>query len=685
MVGTSIFTSSQEATDVIPQNDFSSATPLTEITIPEISPEGSLPQTVAKPQAEAEHTTAYSVPAGAFIVNVEKKVAKAPLSLDEETLDRIHQYQLDNGIENFSTFAAFLITESCQASMRGDHDEAIRLSMAAQRAAPQLPHPYWSLGKAYWAESKTRIVRVIEMWLEGWRVGLRNFQTAVRVSGNFYFIVHLAFFLSILVFSLTLLCKYYRLFAHDIGGIISEQRSALVGHIWAIAIISFPLLIGLGPLAVAIYWLIVTAVYFSRREKQVIWTVFLLFLFLPLSFRNAASLILTQQPGILSAIDRANHSDWLDDTEDCLRSWLIDHPQDKDVLFSLALLKKKQGLYNEAEHYYETLLRIEPRNPRVLSNLANVYLGKGRLKKAEEVYQRAIAVNSGIAAIHYNLYRTYLELYKFLEAEQEEELHIARSLNRALIDQQEKIFRHGIVNRMAIDETLPFKELWDKAFFYSEQRENLAAALWSIAMGNIPFRFGLVILIVLCFTVSFLFFQSSQRRFSVGCAKCGRPLSKLKPTHSVEIPNICANCVSLFVDLKKADLKTKQKREKQVARYEKRNDFVWTILTFCLPGGGFLWSGAPWRAGVCFLIFFAFVLKAVFWNGVVHDPMELSSTTSQGAIFLFAALFLGLYWISVTLSYRHRSSLPNCIEEYRALRGMQFEGKEKKRGTTVIG
>lgn len=648
-----------------------------------------LPETVleAAPEAEAGEPLAGSETreSSGFIQIVEKAVGPAPFSTDEATLNRIYDIQLDNGIDNFTSFAAFLIVESYKATKAGNHTGAIRLALAARQMAPNLPHAYWALGKAYWGESKARVFTVIGLWFKGWSVGCGNFRTVVLVLSNFFFIVHLAFFLTIIAFSCISVCKYYRLFAYDIGGIISGQQSAFVGHIWAVSIILLPILIGLGPLLVALFWLLICALYFSRREKQVVWAVFLLLLLLPLSFRNAASLILAQQEGVLSSVYRANNEEWLSDTEEDLRTWFADHPQDKDVLFSLALLKKKQGAYNEAGTLYRDVLAFDPKDAAVMGNLANVYLGKGRLKKAEEVYQRAIEIDGSLASLHYNLYRTYLELYKFLEAQQRQELQIARSLNPDMIDYQESIFKHGVVNRMVIDEKLPFREFWDKAFFYSEAREELAASLWSLFMTSLPIQYALFVFIALCFTVSFLFFQSSQRRFSVSCAKCGRPLSKVRTAHTVEIPNICANCVSLFVDFKKVDLKTKQSREKQVAGYEKRSDVIMSIVTFCLPGGGFLWSGAPWRGALCVLIFFLFVMKVCFWNGIIHDPMALAVETSYAPMVLFGVLFLLFYWVSVTLSYGYRDSLPNCIEEFRSLRGKDEGSKEKTREPTRPG
>lgn len=625
-----------------------------------------------------KETVAPSEPA--FFIATRKFADGGQFPLDDGTLDAVYQYQLNSGIHDYSTFAAFLMFHAQRALERDDPCEAIRLAIAAQRAAPSFPQPYWTLARSYWGESKVRVLRVIREWARGWVIGLGNFRIVVFLLSKLFFLIHLAFFLSTITLALLILCKNYRLFAYDVGGIIFGQRSSFVGNLWAVTLIIFPLLVGIGPVLAALYWLILFAVYLTKREKQVIWTIFLLLLLLPLSFRSQASIINAQQEGILNALYRANCEDWLDDTESRLTAWLVDHPQDKDVLFSLGLLKKRQGQYNEAEAYYSTILAAEPKNTRVINNLANVYHGKGRLKKAEELYQQAIGITREVGSLHYNLYRTYLELYKFLKVQQERELELARGFDAKHIDYQESIFRYGVVNRMVIDETLSFKEFWEKTFAYSNDREKLAASLWNPFLRPLPLKYGIFVFIALCFIVSFIFFQSSQRRFSVGCDKCGRPLSRVRAAHSVDIPNLCANCVSLFVDCRRVDQKTKQKKEKQVVRYEKRQNIIWTALTYGLPGGGLLWTGSPWSGTLCLFIFYAFIGKAVFWQGFIEDPLIIKASLSYAQIFLFGLIFVLFYVASVRLGQRRRSLIPDCIQTYRALRGK--EELQKAGGST---
>ncbi len=632
-----------------------------------------LPQNyLAMPESERNYSESAYAAVGSYFGTVLNAGSPRSALIAEKTLTDIYQHQLDNGIQNFTTLASLLIARSVLAIDAGNPQEAVRLATLSRRSAPFFPQSHWALARAYWAENKFRPFRAVREWVKGWCVGIRNFPTMVVLICNLLVLTLIAFSFAVFVFALIIVGKNYRLFAYDIGGMISVQRSLLIEHVWAVSVLVFPLLIGFGPMLTALFWLMVFSWYLTKREKQVVLTIFLLLLVLPWSFRNGASLMLAPKPGITTALHRANYEDWLGDTESRLESWLINRSQDRDVIFSLGLLNKKQQNYNDAERYYTRLLALNPGHGPTLNNVSNVYLGKGRLKKAEETYQKAIKADCQVASFHYNLYRTYLELYKFLKAQQEQELGIARSLDPELMDYQERIFHHGVVNRVVIDETLPFSAFWKMALVPSEDRERLAESLWNVVLAPLPLRYGLVTFIILSAGISFLFFRGSASRISVRCDKCGRPLSRMHSA-SMDVPNLCANCVTLFVKFKRVDLATKVKKERQIIHYERMQKAVWTALTYGLPGGGLIWTGAPWLGFGCLLLLFMFVGKMFFWYGVFPDPYVLKDSFSWTRVIIFGACFVALYAASIKLSCWQRAAIPDSIQKYRALRGKDDE------------
>ena len=491
-----------------------------------------------------------------------KIIVPGQVKLDNETIEQLYQFQLNRGIRNFTTFATFLLTRSQQAIEKGSADEAVALAGAAQKMAPDFPQPHWAMARAYWAESNLNILPVFREHLKGYSVALKNFKSILLLASNVYFVTCLAFLLAVVAFALIILAKYFTLLVHDIGEFLSRKTSGvLIAYIWAGAIVILPVVLGLGPVLIACYWLIILAVYVSRKEKQVIWIFFLITILLPWHFGNAASMILATQPGIVDLLHRANYEDWSPEVERQLGVWLTEHPQDTGALLSLGLIAKKDGNYDKAEKLYDELLSINPTADIVMGNLANVYLARGEAERAKETYEKALKINNENAALHYNLYRTYLELYEFLEAREKQQLEIARRLDAATIDHQEKIYSHEANNRLVIDQTLTLAQIWNRVFLRTEQREALASSTWVFFLKGVSYRFGIFVFIALCLLISFLFFQDTHKKFAARCSKCGVSMKKrARSKQLLKLPDICFHCLSIFFEKKKIDQKVKEKK-----------------------------------------------------------------------------------------------------------------------------
>ncbi|MFH0812926.1 MAG: tetratricopeptide repeat protein [Pseudomonadota bacterium] len=623
------------------------------------------------PSEELQSSFVFQSP---FLPSFSKVFTPGQMKLDNNALDLIYQFQLNSGIKNFTTFALFLIIKSQQAIEKKDSDEAIRLAEAARKMAPDFPHPYWALARAYNAKGITHCYRALKENFKGYSVAIKNFRSLLLLTSNIYFISGLAFLLTTVVFSFILIAKYFRLLAHDVGEFLS-LNTPFPGYLLAGILVLFPVILGLGPMLVACWWLLTFAVYFTKKEKHVILGMFLILILLPWGCRNAASMILANQPGIVDILHRANNENWSPEIERALEGWLIDHPDDTNVLFTLGLIKKRQGDYAETEKYYNKLLEINPSNERAIGNLANIYLAERQLEKAEETYKKAIGLNGEIASFHYNLYRTYLELYKFLEAQKQQELLVARKLDPELIEYQEKIFNPTISNRMVIDETLSLSQFWNIAFRDSKESEIVASSFWHLFLKGVPLKYGIFIFVIFSFSISFLFFHDFQEKFSSMCNKCGRPIKRRRPTRSGDFSEICHHCVSIFIEEKKIDVKIKEQKIHQVERYQKRQNLIWRTLTYAVPGAVQLWMGFPGISALILFLFFGFILNAIFWNGILKDPLSLYGQDSLLKIIVFGVLFLAFYMFTLQNSYSKRERISDYIKIFKAIHS---KGKEQK-------
>jgi len=635
------------------------------------------------PQSPRENRLPEESPQFYLLPNFNGIIVPGKIDLDGDTIEQLYQFQLNKGIKNFTTFVTFLLIRSQQAIANGNGKGAVALALAAEKMAPDFPQAHWALARAYWAESKTNAFWAIKEFLKGYMVASKNFKSILVLAGNVYFIICLAFLLTVVVFALIILGKYFTLLVHDITELLSQKTSAVfVGYVWAGALVVLPVVLGLGPFLVACCWLIIFAVYVTRKEKQVIWVLFLISILLPWHFGNAASMVLAMQPGMVNFLHRANYEDWSPEVVKKLEERLIERPQDTAALFSLGLIAKREGAYDKAEKLYAQLLEMDPADDKVMGNLGNLYLAKGAAEKAKETYENALKLNAESAVLHYNLYRTYLELYEFLEAREKQQLEIARKLDPGTIDRQEKISAHGVNNRLVIDQTLTLPQLWNRVFLRTEEREALASSLWFPFLRGVSYRFGIFVFIALCLLISFLFFQDTHRKFAARCNKCGMPMQKrVRSKQFFRLPDICFHCLSIFFEKKKIDQRVKDEKEKQVRKFQNRQDLIWKFLTFGIPGGGHLWLGFPGLAVLYLFVFFCFVLKLFSWNGILRDPFSLHTSSSFLTIALFVLFFLGFYVFVVWHSFRKKERMGDYVQIFQAIR----EKSQQKEATSEDG
>jgi hypothetical protein len=147
------------------------------------------------------------------------------------------------------------------------------------------------------------------------------------------------------------------------------------------------------------------------------------------------------------------------------------------------------------------------------------------------------------------------------------------------------------------------------------------------------------------------------------------PIKKrVRSKQLLKLPDICFHCLSIFFEKRKIDQKIKEKKEKQVRRFQGRQDVIWRLLTYGLPGGGHLWIGFPGLAVLYLFIFFYLILNLIFWNGILRDPLSLHTASSLFQIAIFILFFLGYYLFVVWHSYRKKERMGDYVQIFQAIR-----------------
>ncbi len=566
-------------------------------------------------------------------------------SLTRVELEEIYQYSLDRGVKNASLLALFLLRESKRFLERRETDKAVEYAEYAQKLAPGYPPVYTHLGNVYWAHSRLSVMSVIIGWIRLFKATLNSYSFAIFMLANSVLFFLLSFLLTSAVFSCISIGRYFKLFLHDLFHLFPRTLPLVFLTLCGMLIMVLPLFFHLSIFIVFFYWLILLFIYHSKREQQIIIILAFFLLLSPFMVQFIARTLVTSSSGVWYHLYQVNEEMGEDETEQRLDEWVARNPDDVDVLFSLALLKKREGAYEEARKYYEKVIAIAPSHYRAWCNLGNVLVATQHADAAIEHYTRCLELNPTSVEGYYNLSRTYLVQYMFNESTKN--FSKAKEIDPERVDYYSQIYSPH-VNRMVIDETISAGEFWEATFKPSEEKQLCSAYLWDTFFKGIPFgyRYGVVLLLLLC--VCLLFISHHELGLSVGCEYCGAAVCR-RCRKTVYEDTLCRLCVAIFKGRGDYSISTKEKEKKvfRIERFQKRHLSVGKILSLLLPGAGHLWAGYPLRGTAVLFLFFFLLLKLIYWDGFLMNPWLMSNARSYGGTTVVCCIVILLYLYSL--------------------------------------
>jgi tetratricopeptide (TPR) repeat protein len=389
----------------------------------------------------------------------------------------------------------------------------------------------------------------------------------------------------------------------------------------------------------------------TKREKQFILVFLIVLVYLPFFLRSSSSFLDGGSSDIILEMNQMNHEDWGKREEEKLRAWLVAHPGDSEVLFSLGLVEKRQGRYLEAEEYYRRAIQQDSRFSEAFSNLGNVYLGRKQTASAIASYQQATEINPNRGAYYYNLYRAYAQ-ETFLSGKTDKTFQRARQLDPQLVDYYTSIDipnRPPNLNRLVIDEVLTPQRLWKRFLEQFIGKEGFLFRLFKAWFEKIPSRIPFLAPILFLGFLIGISRYSRAKRFLTRCPMCGSPTYRFYLGTS-EQEFICFNCYRIFIQKEKLHPKIVEKKSHQVAQFQKQNDLISRFLSFFLVGFGYLWKEQAYKGFLFLFLFFIFILRFFYWNGVMPSPIPQPYSAFWKWIF-WGGFFLLFYILSVRHLY----------------------------------
>jgi tetratricopeptide (TPR) repeat protein len=586
---------------------------------------------------------------------------KKSTSLSRQELDQLYQLKLDKGIRNVPILSFLLIRQSEQARGKGDADQAVQMALYSITFSPDLPQSYFGLARALWHQNFFQLHRILPEVLKGVVVQFQYYSSSLKLFYNVFYILANAILITFIIFSIVIMIKHFPLYFYDIRKYVTQEISGLLVNSLKIFIFFVPFFLRLDMLWALFFWSILLWGYVTKRDKQFILVFLIVLVYFPFFLRSFSSFLDGASSDIILEMNQTNHEDWGRATEEKLRAWLVTHPNDPEVLFSLGLAEKRQGRYPEAEEFYRKAIQLDPKFSEAFSNLGNVYLAQKQTALAIASYQQATDLNPNQGAYYYNLYRAYSQ-ESFLSGKVDRALQKAQQLDPELIRYYMAIDSLN-PNRLVIDEVLTHQKLWKRFKDQFIGKEGFLFRLFKAWFERIPSRVPLLTPILFLGFLIGMARYCRAKRFLTRCPMCGSPTYRFYlGTSDQEF--ICFNCHRIFIQKEKLHAKIVEKKSFQVHQFQKQDRFISRSLSFFFIGFGYLWREQILRGLLFLFIFFIFILSFVYWNGVIPSPFPQLPSTVWRWIF-WGGLFAIFYIPSIRRLYRLKSKFEMESERSR--------------------
>jgi tetratricopeptide (TPR) repeat protein len=566
------------------------------------------------------------------------------LPSDSQDLDRLYELKLDRGIRNLPIHSFALIREARKARREGRPDQAIRLALYAKKFSPDLPEPCFELARARWSENPFQLHQILPEFFKGEIVRFRLYPNSLIFLYDVFYILANATLLAFVVFGVVVMVNYLPLYLYDIRKNLTREASRLFTNSIRILLLLVPFFLRLDILWAILFWSALLWGYGTKRERQLIVVFLIVLVYVPFFLRSSSSFLDGLSSDILIEMNRANHEDGDRSTEQKLRNWLVSHPDDPQVLFTLGLMEKRQGNFAQAEDLYQRALHLDPQFDEASSNLGNVFLARKEPDLAIASYLRAVALNPDKGSYYYNLYRAYSE-ETFLSGKTAKAFEQARQFDAGTVNFYISIDSPNL-NRRVIDEMLSAKRLWGRFLAQFIGREGILFRLFNAWFEKVPSRVSfLVPVLFLGFLIGMARYCRS-RRFFTRCPMCGSPTYRFYVASS-DREFVCFNCYRIFIQKEKLHAKIAEKKSLQAKEFQRQNRLVGRFVSLFFCGFGDLWNGRPIQGLLFLFVFFIFVLRFVYWNGVIR-----LSTPDLGWTFWPAFLWGGAFVVFYAIVLR---------------------------------
>jgi len=505
---------------------------------------------------------------------------------------QIRSFCAEEGVGRLEPLAAALLVEADRYHRQGDYARALGALELAEAFDPDRPQTHWATARILWESRRSRLGAATRA-AAALRAALVRSVHDLTIVQPLPVLLVVALALGCAIFALAMMLRYQIPLRHEIEEWLQHAAHERLARAGGLAVLFLPLLIWIGAGWLLVYWLVVTFRYMARSERIVTLAVLSTLALLDPAHRFAAAIYgATTDPVVRTTLAAADGS-YAPDRIVKLRGLIDAHPDDPVYRFLIAGLYKNGRYFEEAFEEYKHALLLAPRLVPAHINIGNIFYTTGQYGEAIANYHRALDVEPESLLALFNLHLAQSEAFRFQEAETS--LTRARAIDPSELARLFTAGREGAERASVVDARIEGASLWHAAVDPGlrsagsaprrDPRALLAAGLVTpTALG----AFGAVGACLLALWTALR--QTPGRR----CSRCGQPFCATC-CNSRDNPDLCSQCMHLFVLGDGLAPETKSVKLFQIERYRMRIRWTRRVASWLLPGAGQLLGGRPAR------------------------------------------------------------------------------------------